>query len=174
MQVQTTIPHWDSLIHEATPNPSFKDCFTVSIIPNKHINLDELVYRCFANFTKGWVEKLFILRDTLVKPFGLKTSGKEKPVFDFNKRIEKGGNVGFFEVIDLNSEELLLYADDSHLEAYLSISVNQTDNKSIIQVTTTANTRNRFGQIYLSIIKPFHKLIIRNMLRHVANHYTSK
>lgn len=173
MNVQTAIPHWDSLIHEATPTPSFSDCFKVSFEPKKYISRDELVYRCFTSFTKGWVEKLFELRNALVKPFGLKTSGKEKPVYDFNKPIVKNGYVGFFEVIDLNAEEVLLYADDSHLEAYFAIFVNQSDNKAEVQAITTVNTRNRFGRIYLSTIMPFHKLIIRSMLKHVAKYYSS-
>lgn len=173
MKVQSTLIPWDSLIQTAIPYPNFEDCFSVRFTSNITLEIDEVVYKCFSTFKGGWVNYLFKLRDWLVKPFNLKTSEKNQPLLHTEpKKITTGGKVTFFDVVDVNNEEVLLYAEDLHLEAYFAISLQKSGNKTTLTAATTVNIRNSFGKAYMTLVKPFHKLIVRSMLQRVAKEYT--
>lgn len=172
MTVQTINIPYDSLILDATPDPHYEDCFEINFTPLGSVILDEIVFRSFGNFSSGWVELLIRLRNILVKPFGLKTSGDEIPISDYRKVIVKGEQVGFFKAVEKSENEVLLYAEDIHLEAFFCVSIEKQHKNITLRASTTVNFSNRFGRIYLSIIKPFHILIIKNMLKKIAKHYT--
>ena len=106
------------------------------------------------------------MRDWLVKPFKLKTADDYK--LKLPAKIEKGGTVGFFDVKDANEVEVLMFAKDSHLCAYFCISFVQNNDEKTLKASTVVFLNNRLGKIYFFIIKPFHKLIIKRMLKHAA------
>lgn len=162
---------WDSLIQEATPTSDYDDCFEISFIARKDVNCSDVVYHSFGSFSKGWIDYLVRLRNFLVKPFDIKTSEEEKVNFDFNKPIEKGERVDFFEVANTSENEVLLYGEDMHLEAYLAISIEKHKKLTTIRFATTVNLRNTFGKVYLFVIKPFYKLIVKSMLKNTAKLY---
>ena len=174
MKVTQTEIFKDSLIRRATPNPDFEDCFTTTFTSNKTIDLDTLVYKSFSTLANGWVDLLFRLRNVLVKPFKLKTSPDNRPVMKIRPKIEKGGNVAFFDVKEVNNEEVLMYAEDSHLNAYFSISLVQEVTCTTLSCSTSVNFHNIFGRVYFVFVKPFHKLIIKSMLRRIAKDLINK
>jgi hypothetical protein len=161
----------NSLIQITRPNSDFEECYSISFLSSKLLNLETIIKYCFSSFSVGWVELLFRMRDWLVKPFKLKTADDYH--LQYPLEIKKGGTVAFFEVKDVNNEEVLLYAIDSHLEVYFSISILQNADNKMIKASTVVHLKNRLGKIYFFLIKPFHKLIIKRMLKHVANHFSN-
>jgi hypothetical protein len=107
-----------------------------------------------------WAEALLTLRNILVKPFGLKTSGA-------------GGTtprqmIGIFPIVSETSDRLVAGFNDSHLDFRFVVDVAASGDRQQVTATTLVLTHNWFGRTYLTLILPFHRLIVRAMLRKVA------
>ncbi|WP_159431298.1 DUF2867 domain-containing protein [Bacteroides ihuae] len=117
-------------------------------------------------FEPKWITLLYKLRNLLVKPFGLETNMESKK--DLN--AQKGEKVSFFNVLERSEREILLFADDKHLEAWLSFQYEVYQETYIVKLATVVKFHNLMGRGYFSIIKPFHYLIIRDMLARICNY----
>ena len=107
-----------------------------------------------------WIEALVTLRNLLVAPFGLKTSGAGTAA--------PGGMIGIFPVLSETADRLVAGFDDSHLDFRVVVDVASVDRGQRVTATTLVRTHNLLGRVYLAIILPFHRLIVRRMLRQVA------
>ena len=107
-----------------------------------------------------WIEALVTLRNILVAPFGLKTSGAGTAAH--------GDMIGIFPVLSETADRLVAGFDDSHLDFRVVVDVASVDQGQRVTATTLVRTHNLLGRVYLAIILPFHRLIVRRMLRQVA------
>jgi hypothetical protein len=107
-----------------------------------------------------WVEALLALRNLLVAPFGLKSSG----VGD-NSGL---GMVGLFPVISETPERLVAGFDDIHLDFRVVIDVASAGTSRQVTATTLVRTHNWLGRTYLAVIMPFHRQVVKAMLRRIA------
>jgi hypothetical protein len=106
-----------------------------------------------------WAEALLALRNMLVRPFGLKTSGEGEPA--------PGGVIGLFPVISETTDRLVAGFNDRHLDFRVVVDIAPSGTGQEITATTLVKTHNRLGRIYLAIVLPFHRPIVRNMLQRV-------
>jgi Protein of unknown function (DUF2867) len=107
-----------------------------------------------------WIDTLLRLRNILVSPLGLKTSGEGAPA--------PGGLIGLFPVVSETRERLVAGFDDYHLDFRLVVDVNNdTAGRQVIS-TTLVRTHNLLGRTYLTLIMPFHKLVVRSMMRQIV------
>lgn len=104
------------------------------------------------------VRFLMQLRDTLVKPFGLKTSDDFVP-----EDAPAGEPTLFFHVYKETESEVVMGETDSHLDFRASILVDKEN--SCLYVTTLVQYRNTLGILYFNLIRPFHAIIIRSGLK---------
>lgn len=104
-----------------------------------------------------WIDALTRLRNILVKPFGLKTSGEGAPA--------PGGLIGLFPVVSETSERLVAGFNDHHLDFRLVVDVGGDATGRQVTSTTLVRTHNLLGRTYLALIMPFHKLVVRSMMR---------
>lgn len=137
----------------------FSDTFATT---NHENNLQEIAHLIFDN-PPGWVRWLFTLRNNFVKLFGLKT---ELPA-DYNERFAIGGYVGFFKIFSISDGEIFLGADDKHLNFRAIISYSN-DVSHNIEVITLVQYNNLAGKMYMRVIKPFHRIVVKRM---VSNAY---
>lgn len=100
----------------------------------------------------AWVNWLMTLRNSIVRFFGLKT-GKGK-----NKDQEF-----FFDVISRNENEIAMSEEDKHLNFRTSIMIDREN--SFVYLTTLVQFHNKGGQFYFFLIKPFHQLIMKQLLK---------
>jgi hypothetical protein len=106
-----------------------------------------------------WVRALLDLRNFLVTPFGLKTSGEPTTK----------GIIGLFPVVSATPERLVAGFDDRHLDFRIVVEVAPAGaTRQQVTLTTLVRTHNRLGRAYLAIVMPFHRVIARAMLRQVA------
>jgi hypothetical protein len=101
-----------------------------------------------------WVTVLMTLRNAIVGPLGLKTD-------DIGE-----GQDSLFPITYQDADQLILGADDSHLN--FRISVVRSDGR--IHMATWVHRNNTLGRIYLAVIMPFHILIVRNCVNRIARH----
>lgn len=130
------------------------------------------VARAFFSTAPTWVMKLFTVRNQLVKHLGLKTSNPTKDPDEILRNFEGkiGEQIGFFRVFERTEHELILGEDDSHLNFRVSLLLQPTEQSTVLFVSTTVLFHNSFGKMYFIPVKPFHKLIVRAMLRKMTRH----
>lgn len=107
-----------------------------------------------------WIEWLLALRNLLVTPFGLKTSGATEGV--------ARDMIGIFPVVSETPERLVAGFNDKHLDFRLVVDVAPEGPARSITATTLVLTHNWLGRAYLAVILPFHRLIVPAMLRKVG------
>jgi hypothetical protein len=106
-----------------------------------------------------WVARLMALRNRLVAPFGLRTPAWNAP--------RTSDRIGIFPVLSDTQGQILLGFDDSHLDFRVIVSVVPGGAGRDISITTVVRKHNLLGHVYLAAIMPFHRLIVRSMLRQV-------
>jgi hypothetical protein len=104
-----------------------------------------------------WAEALLSLRNFLVAPFGLKTSGATPAT--------PRDMIGIFPVVSETPERLIAGFNDRHLDFRIVVDVTPPGS---VTATTLVLTHNWLGRTYLAIIMPFHRLIVPALLRQVA------
>lgn len=156
MKVRSELIPDTELIREALPKPDFSDAFSTT---NGEDGMETLSRKIFGT-TPGWVKFLFRIRNFFARLIGLKTDPPE----NINRQFEVGGFVSFFEIYEISENEVILGADDSHLKFRVSI-LNTNSKDFNIKVTTLVEYVNRTGKIYMFIVGPFHKILVRRMVR---------
>jgi hypothetical protein len=99
------------------------------------------------------------LRHRLVAPFGLKTRAPNESGADI---------IGLFPVVSQTPDRLVAGFNDKHLDFRLVVDVAAAGQSQSVTATTLVLTHNLLGRAYLAIIMPFHRLIVRALLRQVA------
>jgi len=133
----------------------FADAFRVTVA-DADLDARGAAERIFSRSPR-WVEALLDLRNMIVAPLGLKTSGEDEP--------NAGGMIGIFPVLDVTSERLVAGFDDHHLDFRIVVDVAPAGSGRDVTATTVVLTHNRFGRAYLAAIIPFHRLVAKSMLR---------
>ncbi len=108
-----------------------------------------------------WIDALVRLRNILVAPFGLKTSGEGAPA--------PGGMIGLFPVLSETPERLVAGFDDHHLDFRVVLDVAGDATARHVTSTTLVRTHNVLGRAYLALILPFHRLVVRGMMRQIVD-----
>ena len=107
-----------------------------------------------------WIEWLLALRNVLVAPFDLK-----KPV---STRTSTADTIGIFPVVSETPDRLVAGLNDKHLDFRVVVDVASSGHGQRVTATTLVLTHNLLGRVYLAIILPFHRLVVRALLRQVA------
>lgn len=150
-------------VREVTPNvdarallsgAQFIDAFRVEV-GGTAVNAREACTRMVLHGPR-WIGALIRLRNILVTPFGLKVSGEGAPA--------PGGLIGLFPVLSETPELLVAGFNDSHLDFRIVVDVSGDAASRHVTLTTLVQTHNLLGRTYLTLIKPFHKLVARSMM----------
>lgn len=108
-----------------------------------------------------WVDTRMKLRDAIVAPLGLKTARSAR-----HDKIEK---IGFFPLLSETPQRVVAGFNDSHLDFRVVIDVAPAGSGQRVTATTIVLMHNWTGRTYLSIIKPFHRMVVRSMLKQVQH-----
>jgi hypothetical protein len=143
-------------IKEALSRIDFTDTFSTT---NHKDSLETITHLIFGTMPK-WVMFLMRLRNALVKIFGLKTDMDK----DFKPQYKPGESIGFIKVFSVQDNEVLIGADDKHLDFRVSV-FNSKEYQHNIKVTTLVKYNNLFGKVYMALIRPFHIVIVKHMVK---------
>jgi hypothetical protein len=136
----------------------FADAFRITVA-DADLDARGAAERMFSRSPR-WVEALIDVRNMIVAPFGLKTSGTGEP--------NAGGMVGIFPILSETPERLVAGFDDHHLDFRVVVDVAPANGARDVTATTLVLTHNRLGHAYLTAIMPFHRLIAKTLLRQVC------
>jgi Protein of unknown function (DUF2867) len=153
-------------VHEITPDvdptswldgAQFIDAYRVENSSGS-IDAREAAKRMFMRAPR-WVDALLNLRNLIVAPLGLKTSGAGERA--------PGGMIGIFPVLSETPQRLVAGFNDNHLDFRVVVDVAPDGAGQQVTATTLVRTHNRLGRAYLAVITPFHRLVVRSMLRRI-------
>lgn len=138
----------------------------------------EKVLQGFLNNRPRGVSRLMKLRNTLVKPLGLRTSPLGCPVSTLLAKDSEAYFAGKYPVIaqsvsaDGREAQVILGADDKHLSFRSCIGVCIRNDGSIdVSLGDRIHCKNMFGHFYMSIVNPVHRTYIApTMLRMAVQH----
>jgi hypothetical protein len=137
-----TLPRASSLWSLHQPG-DFLDCYSTP----STLSPREAASRGLA--LPAWAAALLRLRNTLVRPFGLKTGTAEGPIFPTCHESE---------------HEIILGTDDRHLN--FRIGVIRVEGR--LYMSTWVHPHNLWGRAYLRLVMPFHILISRGAVARMA------
>ena len=140
------------------PGAQFADAFRIEV-DDRTINARQAAERMMARQPR-WAEALTWLRNVLVTPFGLKTSGESQTA--------PREMIGIFPIVSQTPDRLVAGFNDKHLDFRVVVDVANSGTLRNVTLTTLVLTHNRLGRTYLAIILPFHRLIAPSLLRQVA------
>lgn len=143
----------------------YVDSYAFAMPSTKRLTTDYFTYQFFG-FTPAWVRALLRVRDTVVSRFGLKRSDSVTPSTNEQLLYEPGVRPGLFTVTHRTEDEIVMGEPDRHLDFRVSVlQKKQNDNEVLVQLTTVVWFNNKWGNLYFSLIRPFHRMIVRTMLR---------
>ena len=76
--------------------------------------------------------------------------------------------IGIFPVVSETPDRLVAGFNDRHLDFRVVVDVTPPGDVRQVTATTLVLTHNWLGRAYLAIILPFHRMIVRALLRQVA------
>lgn len=138
-------------IHRHLPNANHADAFCIALPAQAPHALDALIAR---RGTAALERVLSVLRDQLVRPFGLKPIGKPA--------------MAPFQLLELDAQEAVYGVDDRHCDVRLSYTTRRGQQGLELVATTLVKTHNGLGRFYLRCILPFHGLIVRRQLQRIV------
>ena len=134
----------------------FADTYTTT---NHLSDIKEIAYMMFGTSPK-WVMTLLNFRNMIARFFGLKTEIPE----DAMQAFEVGAYLKFFEIYEIHDNEVVLGADDKHLN--FRVIVTKTDElENNVKCTTIVEYQNKLGKYYMGLIKPGHKYICNLLVK---------
>ena len=151
----------ESTLVPISRNANLVDAFAVTLPPDLPLDIDTAAHAVFGN-PALWFRMLLACRDTLVSPFGLKTSTTLREAL----QAQALPHINFFPILSRESHEVVVGADDRHLDFRTSVLLRDAvpGAKRELIVTSVVHCHNRLGHVYLSAIAPFHKLVVRSSL----------
>ena len=156
MNVQTVEPSADA--DALLPGAQFCDAYRVAI-DGAELNARQAAVRMLGHGPR-WIDLLIASRNFLVAPFGLKTSAPN----------ETGASdiIGIFPIVSQTPDRLVAGFNDKHLDFRVVVDIAASERGQRVTATTLVLTHNLLGRTYLAIILPFHRLVVRALLRQVA------
>jgi hypothetical protein len=154
MNVEAVEPDIDSGVLLA--GAQFSDAYSIAI-DGTVLDVRQAAEKMLARGPR-WIDMLLALRNLMVASLGLKTSAPS----------DASDVIGIFPVVSQTLGRLVAGFDDRHLDFRVVVDVTSLGRGQRVTATTLVLTHNLLGRAYLAIILPFHRLIVRSMLRQVA------
>jgi len=139
------------------------DAYAIQLPEGAHGDLEKLVRAGFERQAL-WIRALTRMRDVVMAPVGVKSSRAVRVA-----AAAHGPVIGFFPLLSKSAKELVLGADDRHLDFRLAILLRASaaGGRELV-VVTVVHCHNWLGRGYIGVIAPFHRLIAPASLEQAA------
>ena len=132
------------------------DAFAITL-PVQASDDVEVLARIALERQAGWIRALVRVRDVVMAPAGVASSRAVGLA-----GAARGPVIGFLPLLSKSATELILGADDSHLDFRVTVQIrtDATNGRELL-AGTVVHCHNRLGRLYLATIAPFHRVIMR-------------
>jgi hypothetical protein len=156
---EMSFPH-QTISKRHSDRPDLADTFAVTL-PRPVADLRASVEAVLGT-PPGWFRVLIGIRDRIVAPFGVATSAM------LRQELETADRIDFFPVLHAGPDEVMLGARDRHLDFRIAFRRVRARQGELIAATTEVWCHNTLGRVYLALIRPAHRIVVRSMLSRMA------
>jgi len=143
--------------------PNLADAYAVRLPEGATHDPEQLARFMFAT-QAPWVARLLWVRDRIMSVFGVKTTDQLRASTGSSVR-----RIAFFRLYEQDASEVLLGEDDSHLDFRVSVRCEPVAGAHHqVIATTVVRCHNTLGRLYLLVIAPFHRQVVRSALHRAA------
>ncbi|MEH6402616.1 MAG: DUF2867 domain-containing protein [Sneathiella sp.] len=144
---------------------TYQDCFSQKL-PLTNTEIPASLFIRMLQPSPVWVRVLMRIRNWVVGFFGLNTSTEMDTLSQKTPaQLVVGDYIGFFKISHLSENEIVVTANDNHLDASFSLYVEELSGQKTAYMTSVVQTKRRFGDVYMWVIAPFHRVIVRQSLK---------
>jgi len=138
----------------------FKDSYKV-MLSKTDISIENIYINAFAHSPK-WIATLLAIRNKIVGLLGLDTYKEPNEIS--KNTLKVGEKTGIFKIYAILDNEIIAGEDDKHLN--FRVSVLKEKNEAFF--STLVHYNNWFGKLYFFIVKPFHKAVVKAILKNAV------
>ncbi|WP_187364284.1 DUF2867 domain-containing protein [Massilia genomosp. 1] len=137
-------------------NANLLDAFAIALPAQASDDL-EVLARIALERQAWWIRALLWVRDAVMATVGV-TSSRAVGLAG----AARGPVIGFLPLLSKSATEVILGADDRHLDFCVTIQfrADAAHGRELL-AGTVVHCHNRLGRIYLATIAPFHRVIMR-------------
>lgn len=157
----------NSIMKKSFGKPDYQDAFYVKLETASNLSIDDIFYTV-STYNPRWMKFLMKVRDFLVRFAGLKTSHQINCELPEKVRYEPGSRSGLFRILDRNENEIVFFENDKHLNFQSSLYLRKDPDKTTLYSITHVHFNNFTGKFYFFFVRPFHRFIIKMMLKQLA------
>jgi len=155
----------DSRILSYYKSVHLSDAFMIRL-NNNVITDPEALARFVFSQQASWVSALMFFREIFVGLFKLKTSSSKLLSMTHSESTTR---IHYFHIYSSSEREVILGENDKHLDFRLSLLYRKaeetSDNLPQLIFSTVVHCHNKLGRVYLFLIAPFHRIVVRSGLR---------
>ena len=146
----------DSVLAPLYVGADLLDAFAIHLPAGASDDIEVLARITFER-QAGWIRALTWMRDAVMTTVGVKSSRAIGVA-----AAARGPVIGYFPVLSKSAGELVVGADDRHLDfrAAILLRTVAAGGRELV-VVTVVHCHNRLGRTYLAVIAPFHRTILR-------------
>lgn len=156
-----------SLVRSAFKTTHLADAFATPLPAHFNGSAEDLA-RLMLRSPAPWFRGLMRARDLIMSCFGVKTSDQLR-----NASVSAGAeHIDFFRILQRTSDEIVLGEQDTHLDFQLSVLIRPQlsgPGREVV-VSTVVHCHNALGRVYIAVIGPIHKRVVRSFLLSVARY----
>lgn len=136
-------------------------CDSYSVVKKTDQTVDEITAILFTG--PKWMDVLFKPWYKLLKLLGMTTMKKE-PAGE-NPYYPVGSKAVMFTVTERNDHEIVMGEQENILNFRTSVLKEELGDKTLVHLTTLVKYNNFWGKLYFFPVKPFHRMISKNILK---------
>jgi hypothetical protein len=142
-----------SLALRDIPRPDFAEATIVPLAPSGSVDPAAWARMIFSpRDMPRWVVAALVVRQALVPLLGIHRAGS-----------------GIFAIRETSDDEVLVAADDTHLDFRCAIAVDEQTR--LLRVTTTVRLKGWRGRVYFWPVRLAHPVVMRSMIRAAARRW---
>lgn len=144
----------ENIIKNYLSNIDYSDTFSKEI--EEENTVEELYLKLVSKKSK-LVEILMTIRNKIVSLFKIKSVESDEQ----NSNLSVGKKVGLFTIYEIKENYIVSGEKDKHLD--FCIIFKKEDKK--VYLSTYVKYNNFFGKVYMNMIKPLHKVLVKKSLK---------
>ncbi len=120
------------------------------------------------SYSPFWLKFLYAVRWVFVRLLGMRQEGGPlaRPLQPSDISLTPGDAATFFTVTTAELEKYwVAEAADTHLIAYIGVVVEPLTQGNRYHVVTIVHYRHWTGPVYFNVIRPFHHIVVRQMMK---------
>lgn len=157
------IPSGSALGADLIGNAYFHDSYLAPLTRPELGIVD--IYAAILGHAPPLLKLLLIVRNAIVRPFGLKAPAATDIMRGgFKTGHVVGDTIGRWRIFFISDDEIIAGGDDKHQDFRVSVLRVRSAETASVVVTTICTVHNAFGKVYLFFVIPFHRYGVRKLM----------